>query len=67
MNKQLYMKDPLTGFVQKISQHRPGPMSQTVEIERRKKWYLLPWDVEIYEFDPNTLTTTCVVPVGPLR
>jgi|APCry1669190327_1035288.scaffolds.fasta_scaffold15673_6 hypothetical protein len=66
MNKQLYIKHS-NGFVKKISQYRPGPLSDTIEVEQRKRWYSLPWDAEVYEFDPNTLTITTLVPVGPLR
>ena len=66
MNKQLYMKEP-NGLAKKINGYRPGPMSQTIEVERWKRWYLLPWDAEVYEFDPNALTITTLVPKGPLR
>jgi hypothetical protein len=66
MNKQLYIKGP-TGLVKKISQYRPGSLSKTVDVERWKKWYSLPWDHEVCEFDPNTLTITTLVPIGPLR
>ena len=66
MNKQLYIKGS-NGFVKKISRFRDGTLSNTIEIERRGKWYSLPWDAEVCEFDPNTLTITTLVPIGPLR
>ena len=64
MNKQLYLKHP-NGYVEKISSYKPGGFSFI--IEHRKKWYTISWESEIYEFDPNTLTITTLVPFGPLR
>jgi hypothetical protein len=52
MNKQLYIKGP-NGFVKKINQYRPGSLSDTFDVEQRKRWYSLPWDAEICEFDPT--------------
>jgi hypothetical protein len=66
MTKQLYIKGS-NGFVKKISQYRPGVLSDTIEVEQRKRWYSLPWDAEVCEFDPNTLTITTLVSANPLR
>jgi hypothetical protein len=66
MNKQLYIKGS-NGFVKKISRFRDGSLSDTIEVEQRKRWYSLPWDAEVCEFDPNTLTITTLVPANTLR
>lgn len=61
MKEQLYLRSS-TGVVFKINQYRPGPLPETIEVEHRKRWYSMPWDVAIYKFDPNTLTVTCIEP-----
>ena len=66
MNKQLYIKGS-NGFVKKISRFQDGALPKTIDIERRGKWYLLPWDAEVCEFDPNTLIITTLVPTGSSR
>ena len=62
MNRQLYIRGQ--GYdAKKIQEYK---LTDMPEIKMRGRWYSVPLDAEIVEFDPKTLTLTTILPIrGP--
>lgn len=62
MNKQLYIR----GQVHDAKTIQEYKLTDMPEVKMRGRWYSVPLDAEIVEFDPKTLTLTTILPIrGP--